>query len=467
MGIVRLLTGVVALALFIAPSCLMAQGLPPGGTPYLYAIVVDDIGNGGKVRGLKYKANANALTHAIPNHEVSYTLKVVPLNGSPTPSSYHWIPSPPLPPEGQFDEGLLVFLADTGSWKCTGYAWSPGEKIATCVIEAAGAPAPMAITTNVLVIGGPLRGAASGSFLRRTNDDFLIDTAVPQDSDKTWHAQIFANQGEPVVKEQVPQTITIHWEQLPDGGTIEFDWTLPGFVADPNYPEASQEGWVTVSSLDLKGTEPGGPGTIACKMKATWTDMHDTTHVGEADDTTAHVHGTTAWYSNKITVHKPTSIVVATSTLGNHLGGLPGYHAAKEHYVMLVRNQNGVGIPGVVVQERFPGTMPPNFRVNEETYWKTTLGATKSFKIWAPNWPDHGQFKTLTVGDGSFHVFDNLAYFWSGNEPSWETVHQYWAGTSDTTIGARGVGLTLLNWTMTFTADGTLGNRGTVTHSGG
>lgn len=463
---------VIVVAGLLLSALTFGQGGPPGGGGggYGYKIEIDDTGNGGRIRGLAYEPDAEPVTSSIEDHEVTFRLKVVPLNGAPQPETFNWSPGPSVPPE-QISEDSLYFPSSNGSATCTGYAWMPGRKVATCTITVSGNPNPLTLTSDFLVIGGPLRGSASGSYLKTgvlPNEKFLIDTAVPRNaSDKSWHAQIFANQGEPVVKEQIPQTILIYWEATAEEAALQFDWTLPSYVADPNHPEASQEGWVSVGNLDLKGTAPGGPGTISCRMKATWTDMHGNSHEGEADDTTALVHGTKPHYSNKIRVHKPTTIIVGASTPGNYTGGLEGYHAAKQHYVMLVKDQNGTGIPGVVVQERFTGSLPPNFRVNEEQYWKTALGGTKSFKLWASAWPDHAQFKSLTVGDGSFHAFDNLAYVWSGSEPSWEAVHQYWAGTSDSMTGARGVGLSQLNWTMTFTAEGTLGNRGTVFHQGG
>ncbi len=414
-------------ALTLVPVSGVAQGMPPGGTNFQYAIAIDDGANGGKVRGLKYEPDANPVSLAITDHEITFRLKVVPLNGSPTPYQWTWSPGPAQLGQG-VTERQLYFPLGTGAAICTGYAWSPGVKLAKCTILVEGAPGPIEVNDDFLVIGGPLKGTASGSFLKTGSlpeQKFQIDTAVPQDaSDHAWHAQIFANAGEPVVKEQIPQTILIYWEQLPDGPSLEFDWTIPSYTADPNHPEASQAGWVSVYSLNLKGTAPGGAGTLACRMKATWQDMYGNSHVGEADDTTAFVHGQASYYSNKITVHKPTTIIIGNSTLGNWTVGIEGSHAAKEHYVMLVRNQNGVGIPGVVVQERFPGTVPPNFRVNEFGYWKTRLATTKQYKIWATGWPDHGQFITRTVLDGSFTEFDNLAYIWSTSETSWNTSHQ-------------------------------------------
>lgn len=453
----------------LCPPITWGQGGPPGGGGgYAYKITIVDTENGGKVRGLNYAPSAAPFTASyIAKHEATYSFTVTPLNGAPAPSNYQW--SPGKPPQGlTIAEGVIAFNTGLNSHTCTGYAWSPGRKTVTCTITVEGVPNPIDVTTDVLVIGGPLKAVTSGSYILRDSYQLQSVQYVPSRDTGTnaWHLQIFAHAGETAIWEQTQQTMTLGWEMYPEDGQITYDWELPGYIEDPSHPEASQPGQVAVSSLWLWGTSPGGPGTVSCTMYASFTDLGGEVHTGSASDTTASVHGQ-ADYSNKVTVHKPTTIEEGAGTLGNNTNGVIGAHSAKWHVLMVVKDQNGNGMPGVVVQERFPNAVPAGFRVNEFYYWTTRTAVTKQYKLWAPSmFTDSNQWTASSLSGvvGAFDAFDNLSYIWSSGDPL-SATHQYWAGTSDTDLDANGVLLTPSNWVIVFASAG-LGVRGSVTHGG-
>jgi hypothetical protein len=437
-----------------------AQDPPPPPPPPGWIISVD-----AKLKGLVVNTSANppAGVPFIEDHETVFSLSLDPVNGAPNPSEYNWHVARDEIVSGQPPPANSLIVDGSGHARtATGRAWAPGIFTVSCTFSLAngdGTFTEMTQSRNVAVFGGPLSFVVDGGNVHSSSGVTTIPDRTPHNNQtpkSPWYRQFFGT--DPVDPnydewEQHPQFVWVAMPEQPPGATVSF--TYPGCVV--NLLPASWE------ILELHGVSPAQSQPVRATVQMTF------------EDATLSVMDTTEGLPNKtglISVHQPGAgqMVVQQTTPGIWTGGLTTADGAKRHDVMKLKDTLGNPMSGVAVQERFTALppspyVPPGWSINVSgSGWIARLARTASYPLFAPGWPDHGQTMSITTQKGDLNSFDNLCLIWvQGDTQVVRAIHEYWAGTWNTTAGAHGTNLGAFN--ITFRVGTNFGDRGTVQHA--
>jgi hypothetical protein len=337
--------------------------------------------------------------------------------------------------------GSGIEFADIHSPNTTATLTGPGKCFPNCeVVDTNGTMTRTGSDAKACVaIGGPVTITIEAQSQRTYENDYNDST---QSFFLTYYG--YSNAQAKPTYSQSTQKCSARVGPQPTGTTIS--WSIP----TQSYSSTLQtKPHASLINIAAEGDFQDQP--IAAHFS--YVDPNDPTMTGTCDDDSAETHYFKSgnWWPivYKISGHKPGSFIAERTQTGTVSHGPTDNWAGSDYSYRLADTFGGI-MPGVWIQERWPSGNNLNLHVNATADpWISRLYSSID--------------QSVSDEDGWFappRPWDSLWYIWPANDTSSKTTeHEYFAGTSDTAIGATGISLG--TYTITFVA----GKPGTATQS--